>query len=325
MSPNVISEPGGVVVTGGAGFVGTPLTALLLAHGPVAVVDDLSVGRPMPAPAPGLTCLRADIRDRAAMAGLVARHCPHTIVHLAAVHHIPTCERDPARAMDVNVMGFQSVLDAATQAGCRHVVLASSGAIYDWIDGPLAETAPLAPRDVYSASKAANEHQLTAWTMAGHGRGTIARMFNVIGPDDPNGHLIPDILARLGAATSPQAVLRLGNTDTRRDVVDLRDMAAGLAALATRQAAPAPVPDIFNLCSGRDHSVADIALALATHLGIDATLVSDPALRRAVDRPGQLGAPDKARALLGWSARHDLAASVAAIVESWRRNAASCA
>ncbi|WP_291724964.1 NAD(P)-dependent oxidoreductase [Magnetospirillum sp. 64-120] len=325
MSPNAISEPGGIVVTGGAGFVGAPLTALLLAHGPVTVVDDLSVGRPMPTPATGLTCLRADIRDRAAMAAIIARHRPRTIVHLAAIHHIPTCERDPARAMDVNVMGFQSVLDAAAQGGCRHVVLASSGAVYDWSDGPLAETAPLAPRDVYAASKAANEHQLTAWTMAGHGHGCVARMFNVIGPDDPNGHLIPDILARLGEAVGAQVRLRLGNLDTRRDFVDLRDMAAGLAALVTRPPQNRPTPEVFNLCSGRDHSAADIALALAAQLGVTATLVTDPALCRPVDRPGQLGVPDKARAELGWSARHDLDASLAAIVRWWRQRIASCA
>lgn len=296
------------------------MTSALLGRGSVILVDNLSVGRPMPPTSPGLTCYQEDIRDRDAMAAIVLRHRPGAVIHLAALHHIPSCERDPAKAMDVNVMGFQSILDACALAGCRRVVLASSGAVYDWADRPLSETDAIAPRDVYSASKAANEHQLTAWTMAGRGSGVIARMFNVIGPDDPNGHLIPDILGRLQGAEGSQLDLRLGNLDTRRDFVDVRDMAAGLAALADWRGGDAPTPEIFNLCSGRECTVSEIATKLAEHMGVRASLVSDPALRRAIDRPSQLGLPDKMARQFGWRAGRDLDDSIDTIVRSWQRN-----
>lgn len=308
-----------VLITGGAGFVGAELAEYLLQSGPVVVVDDLSVGRPMPPHRPGLTCHQADIRDRAAMLALMARHRPRAVIHLAAIHHIPTCERDPHHAMDVNVMGFQSVLDACSAAHCRRVLLASSGAIYGWSDGALAETALLSPADQYSASKAANEHQLTAWANAGNGDAIIARMFNVIGPNDPNGHLIPDILRRLdSAAADVPLTLKMGNLDRRRDFVDVLDMAEGLSSLADRGWVDGVAPAIYNLCSGRDHSVSDIALLLAHHSGIQAHLVSDPTLCRSIDRPSQLGDPAKVWQQIGWRAQRSLEDSIAAIIAAWR-------
>lgn len=327
MSSRDISDPGkggGILVTGGAGFVGVPLVAALTARGPVTVVDDLSSGRPMPPPRPGLTCHRTDIRDTDAMRRLMLKYRPRTVVHLAAIHHIPTCENDPARAMGVNVMGFQSVLDACTASGCARVLLASSGAVYAWADGPLAETSPISPQDVYSASKAANEHQLTAWVRAGHGAGTIARMFNIIGPDDPNGHLIPDILQRLSATPGPSASLRLGNLHSRRDFVDLRDMASGLETLAIRDMRESDV-STYNLCSGTEYTVTDIAELLAAHLGKRIDIVRDPALCRAIDRPGQLGDPSKTLTETGWKPHRPLNDSIAAIVETWKTAGKTCA
>lgn len=306
-----------VLVTGGAGFVGTVLVDSLRRRGPVVVVDDLSVGRPLPAPAEGLSCYQADVRDRQAMVAIMERHRPTAVVHLAAIHHIPTCERDPFHATDVNVMGFQSVLDACAVAGCQRVVLASSGAVYDWQDGALAENAPVAPQDVYAASKAANEHQLTAWVRAAKGAGMIARMFNVIGPNDPNGHLIPDLLRRLDAASGQHVTLRMGNLDRRRDFVDVNDMAAGLVCLADRKA---PGVAVYNLCSGRDYSAGDIALRLAALRGIRADLVSDQTLCRAMDRASQLGDPAKSFRDLGWRAHRDLDDSLVAIVRTWQSN-----
>ncbi|HLO78610.1 MAG TPA: NAD-dependent epimerase/dehydratase family protein, partial [Magnetospirillum sp.] len=268
MSSNVISDAPPfarrVLVTGGAGFVGRRLAALLARDRQVTVVDDLSAGLPMPEAGGNLACHVGDIRDPAAMAALMADVSPQAVIHLAALHHIPSCENDPRRAMDINVVGFQTVLDACARAGCGRVVLASSGAVYDWGDGgALDENASIRPCDVYSVTKATNEQQLALWAARTGGSGTIARLFNLIGPNDPNGHLIPDILGRLSSAGAAPVRLRLGNLETRRDFVDVNDAAEAFAALLDRAPWRPAGTDTFNICSGREYTVPDIALKLA--------------------------------------------------------------
>lgn len=318
MSSKDTSDPACCLITGGAGFVGSRLRHVLQGRYRLVLVDDQSAGLPLPPERDGLSCHLADVRDLAAVTDVFARHRPGVVVHLAAIHHIPTCEADPYRATEVNVMGFQRILEACRANGCRKVVLASSGAVYDWVEGPLVETAPVAPRDVYACSKAANEHQLAAWCASTGGTGSIARMFNVIGPNDPNGHLIPDVLGRLEQAAGPVVELSLGNITTRRDFVDVDDMAAGLAAMVSSSALPPGRATAINLCGGADHTAAEIAGLLAAAMGLEARITSIPELRRSVDRPSQLGDPAKASALLGWRATRTLADSVQAIVREWQ-------
>lgn len=324
MSLNATSESmGPILITGGAGFIGARLTSLLCQQGPVVVVDDLSVSPRMPAAHPNLTCHQVDIRNHDALLAVFADQKPSAVVHLAALHHIPSCEREPRRALDINVLGFQSVLDACRSVGCSRIVLASSGAVYAWSPDDLPETAltesaPVAPRDVYAASKAANEHQLAAWAAASGGEGIIARLFNVIGPGDLNGHLIPDVLGRLQASTENPVPLRLGNLESRRDFVDADDMAAGLTALATRGWTGRSGTSVRNMCSGREYSVVDIATLLARHMGVEVTITSDPAFRRANDRPSQKGDPSGTLNAIGWKTVRSLDETARKIVAAWQ-------
>lgn len=311
-----------ILVTGGAGFIGRRLAALIAPARHAAVVDDLSIGLSMPEPAPRLTCHRADVRDAAAMTEIMKTFAPDVVVHMAALHHIPSCEGDPRRTMDVNVTGFQTVLDVCARTGCTRVVLASSGAVYDWSDGTaLAESAPIRPRDVYSVSKTANEHQLATWTVRTGGSGAIARLFNVVGPGDPNGHLIPDILGRLSSAGTSPARLRLGNIESRRDLVDVQDAAGCLLALVERGPWRAGETDVFNICSGTEYTVPDIVRRLAACLDVEAMIFTDPTLRRAIDRPSQLGDPTKTMRELGWRAQRSLDDSLHAIAANWLQRA----
>src|SRR5262245_35287580 len=213
-----------VLVTGGAGFIGTRVVARLRRrHIRTIVVDNGYVGLPLPAPENDLIPLKIDIRDRAALASVLSEHRPGSIVHLAAVHHIPTCEREPHLALDVNVLGTQSLLDAAAEVVVKNIVFASSGAVYKWENGPLDETRTRTDAtDVYSISKLTNEYQLACWAGRVGARAHIARVFNTIGEGDPNGHLIPDILAQLSRQND---VVRLGNITPKRDYIDDDDVA----------------------------------------------------------------------------------------------------
>ena len=295
-----------VLVTGAAGMIGRRVVAALLRDGnAVAGVDDLSSGMVLPEELG--TGVVADVRDTDAMVALMRDFRADALVHLAAVHHIPTCETQRMHCLQVNVVGTESVLHAATETGLRQVVTASSGAVYAWGREALAEAAsPTEARDNYALSKLSNETQLRLWCCRGEGRvGRAARLFNCIAHDDPNAHLLPELLAQMAADPSPEPVLRLGNLQPRRDYMHADDAAEGLVAMLGDTRTD-PAFDIFNLCSGVEHSVGELVQEVAGLLGRTPRIQVDPRRQRPHDRAHQLGNPDKAAALLGWRTRWTL-------------------
>lgn len=295
-----------VLVTGAAGMIGRRLVAALLQRGDaVAGLDDLSSGMAFP---DGLHIAAvADVRETAAVLACLRDFRAEAVVHLAAVHHIPTCELQRMHCLQVNVVGTESVLHAAAEAEVQQVLIASSGAVYAWGQEALDEAgSPTEARDNYALSKLCNEGQLRLWCARGSGRrGRVARLFNCIAHDDPNAHLIPDILAQLAADPSPAPQVRLGNLQPRRDYLHADDAAAGLLALLD-DARAEPAYDVFNLCSGVEHSVGELVAELGTLLGRVPHVEVDPQRQRPHDRAHQLGNPAKAGAVLGWRTRWTL-------------------
>lgn len=305
-----------VLVTGGAGFIGSRVVPLLEARGVrQVVVDNGYVGLPLPEARDGVVPVNADIRNAAALAAIMREHRPGAVLHLAAVHHIPTCEAQPHLAMDVNVLGTQVVLDTARGAGCGNVVFTSSGAVYDWVDAVLVEDeAPLRAADTYSVGKLAGEGQVAHWATKFGARAHIARLFNTIGTGDPNGHLIPDVVDQLVAGdVGHEAVIRLGNTAPKRDYVHVDDVAAAFVALLEGLPEGAPV-EAFNICSGREASVAELVGEIADLLERRVRVETEAARVRKVDRLRQLGSPEKIAARRGWRARLTLRAALREIL-----------
>lgn len=307
-----MTNPQRVLVTGGAGFIGWRCSRNLASAGArVLIADNLSVGMPMPN-IEACETREIDIRDKDGMMELVGDFKPDTIVHLAAIHHIPTCERQRAYALDVNVVGTENILDAAEKAGVGTVVLASSGAVYDWVDAPLDENGTKTwPCDNYALSKLTNESQLRFWAERTGGRGRVARIFNTIGHDDPNAHLIPDILNQLYNAKG-QARIALGNLKPRRDYIHAEDTASGVAALAG-DIGEANF-DVMNVGSGKDASVEELVRLIGAAMKVDIEIVEDKERVRRVDRATQLAKVDKIGDRLGWSAKIGLPAAVTDIV-----------
>jgi UDP-glucose 4-epimerase len=305
-----------VCVTGGAGMIGHRLVGCLVSRGiEAAVLDDLSSGLPMPERA--TQAIRCDIRDEAALDRALSALQPDAIVHLAALHHIPTCETQRALCLDINVAGTERLLAAAEKAGVCRVVIASSGAVYAWSEEALGEDASRTePRDNYALSKLCNEHQLRLWSERGDRWGRVARIFNVLAGDDPNAHLLPDMLKQLQVAPGETALLRLGNLLPRRDYLHADEVAEGLVAVLLDRR-PDPF-DVFNLCSGQEHSVAAVAEQLAACLGRSIRIEVDEARRRRSDRPSQLGDPSKTAQLLGWRAQLPLRLALERLVAERR-------
>ena len=289
-----------LLVTGGAGMLGRRVVQQWHeAGGKVAVLDNLSSGLAMPEEATLAVC--GDLRDEELLANVLTAFRPEAILHLAAVHHIPTCENQRTHCLDVNVLGTERLLKAAEEADIRHVVIASSGAVYAWQEGPLSElTSPLAPADNYALSKYCNEQQLQFWSSRGQRIGRAARIFNAVGHDDPNAHLIPEVLKQL--RHSADGCIRLGNLAPRRDYLHADDIARGLIAMLHDPRIDTAF-DTINLCTGTEHSVEQLVQQLGQIVGLDVNVEIDPARKRRVDRPSQLGNPSRARELLGWQAR----------------------
>lgn len=290
-----------VLVTGGAGMIGRRVTQLLTLHGcDVAVFDNLSSGFSMPDKA--ARAIVGDIRNVDLLSQACRSFRPNAIIHLAAVHHIPTCEHQRAYSLDVNITGTENVLHAATQANVKKVILASSGAVYAWEDHPLEEDlTPLWACDNYATAKLSNESQLRFWTERTGNTGRIARIFNALASDDANAHLLPDIITQLNSNTSP-CTIQLGNLAPRRDYIHADDIAAGLVAILGDPREHIGF-DVFNICSGVEHSVGKVVETISEVLGFSISIELDLTRTRRVDRPSQLGSTKKAKDILRWQVR----------------------
>jgi UDP-glucose 4-epimerase len=255
-----------ILVTGGAGFIGSNVVDGLLDDGQdVAVVDDLSSGRRENLEAAlrrGAVLLESDVSDAAAMQSLFESERPEGVLHLAAQVDVRRSVADPAHDARVNVAGTAAVLEAARAAGARRVVFASTGgALYgEAATIPTPEDALLTPLAPYGAGKAAAETYMTLYERL-HGLSTLSlRLANVYGPrQDPLGE--GGVIARFSAAAGEgRPVTVYGDGRQTRDFVYVGDVAAAFAA-----ALRSDVRGALNVGTGAETSV----LELAAQLGVE--------------------------------------------------------
>jgi len=284
-----------VLVTGGAGFIGSHVVDALVAGGArVDVVDDLSSGREANlegALQRGARLHVADVTDVREIAGVTAAARPEVVLHLAAQIDVRRSVDEPAFDAGVNVAGTAAVLEAARRAGARRVVLASTAAVYGAPDSvPTPESSPLRPMTPYGAGKAAAESYLDLYGRL-YGLSTLAlRMANVYGPrQDPHGE--SGVIAIFsGAAAEGRPVTIHGDGRQTRDYVNVADVAAAFL-LATRS----DVTGALNLATGCETSVLEVAAALGVEV------LHGPG--RAGEVPRSCLNPAAAHDALGWQAR----------------------
>lgn len=267
-----------VLVTGGAGFIGSHLVERLVETGEqVAVVDDLSRGR--------RGWLRAeaelhelDIRDAEAVAHTVAQVNPDIVVHLAAMHFIPAVEGAPELARDVNVNGTRTLLDALAHHPPELFLFASTAAVYPDRRGPIDETCPPQPIDLYGRTKLEGERFAAEFAKRAGTRCIVARIFNVVGKRETNSHVVPELVGQLRGGSTR---VRLGNLEPRRDYTDVVDVASALHGLLATQRDDALT---FNLGSGRSVSVAELVQVCEQVLRRPIEVEVEPQRRRSQDR-----------------------------------------
>ena len=300
-----------VLVTGGAGYIGSVVVEELLAAGhEVTAYDDLSRGHRDAVVAPA-RLVESDLLDGAALGQALATHRIEGVVHMAAESLVGESVTAPARYYRTNVVGSLGLVDAMLHHGARWIVFSSSAAVYGEPERqPIEESAPTAPTNPYGETKLAFERALR-WYGAAYGLRSISlRYFNAAGATERNGekhdpetHLIP--LALDAAAGLRDAVTVLGDDYPTpdgtciRDYVHVSDLARA-HVLALEALASGRCEGTFNLgCGGTGTSVREVIEAARKVTGRDVPVRVGP--RRPGDPPRLVAATDQARRTLGWT------------------------
>jgi UDP-glucose 4-epimerase len=294
-----------IVVTGANGFVGVHAVRQLAGEHEVLAIDNLRYG-PWRFSAQEMQQIRADttdLRDRKALTNSIASFDPHAIIHLAAVHFIPECERLPDEAISINVEGTVNLL-LACPSTCRFV-FTSSAAVYGPKDTAHLEQDLVGPVDVYGFTKLHGEDFVRYFTAQKNLQSVIVRLFNVVGPGETNPHVLPEIIKQLKTGVRK---LSLGNLQPKRDYIYVTDVAEGFVAAATGPF-PQPAgngPVVVNLGSGKSYSVAEIVERLSAIVGDRIDIEVDPQRVRKVDRLNLLSDNSRMRQFFGWTVRHEI-------------------
>ena len=309
-----------VLITGGAGLVGSHIADLLVAEGAseIVVLDNFVRGRrenlAQAASGGRVTIVEGDIRDAKLLSEVMLGI--DVLFHQAAIR-ITQCAEDPRLALDVLATGTFNVLEAAVNAKVKKVVAASSASVYGMADQfPTAETHhPYNNRTLYGAAKVFNEGLLRSFNEM-FGLPYIGlRYFNVYGPRmDIYGAYTEVLIRWMERIEAGQPPLIFGDGEQTMDFVYIEDIARANIA-----AAKSPVTDdVFNVASGTETSLNELALALARVMGSGLTPRYGPE-RKVNPVPRRLASTEKARQLLGFETTIGLNEGLRRLVE-WRQS-----
>jgi UDP-glucose 4-epimerase len=299
-----------VLVTGGAGFIGSHLAAALASRGDtVRVLDNFSSGTRQNLAGLDIEIIEGDLRDEGALT--TACKGIELIFHEAALVSVPESIENPKACYETNVNGTIALLEAARKAGCRRAVLASSTAVYgDSQALPLAESQPTRCLSPYAASKQFNEVLAQLYSQAYGLPVTALRYFNVFGPrQSPKSAYAAAVPKFIEALAQGKAPTVFGDGKQTRDFIFVGDVVR-----ANLLAADSAASGVYNVCTGRETSLLDLLDALyplfpkapkATH--------AEPRLG---DVPRSLGDPRVAQAALGFRAQVNLADGLHQIIEA---------
>ncbi len=312
---------GKILVTGGAGYIGSAVTELLVSQGHQPVVFDNLSGGHRAAIVAGADFFRADVQDRDALQAVFLAHRFDAVMHFSALIAVGESVEQPLRYYRQNVVGLMNVLDAMLEAGCRAIVFSSTAAVYGQPkENPITEDCPVAPISPYGWSKLMCE-QLLADTAAIPNRkpalsAVALRYFNVAGATNtcgeahhPETHLIPRVL---DAAAGRAPNVRLFGTDYPtpdgtciRDYIHILDLAeAHVLALDAMLASRALPQRALNLGNSRGYSVREVIATVERVTGKKVPVVTHP--RREGDSPSLVASHEAAKRVLGWKPKHGL-------------------
>ncbi|MBV8162838.1 MAG: GDP-mannose 4,6-dehydratase [Candidatus Eremiobacteraeota bacterium] len=316
------------LVTGADGFVGQWLVRALLDES--ATVTGIIRGETPtlttlePATAARVGWRRCDLADAQTLRSLVRESEPNAVFHLAAQSSVPEGQRDPLTTIETNVLGTVRLLESVHKdARDAAVVVVGSSDAYGTVketELPLSEDAPLRPNNAYAASKAAAEIVALQFARSGFVRAVATRSFNHTGPGQSPTFAVSSFAKQIAAAKhrgGSQEIV-VGDLSPRRDICDVRDVAAAYVGLARS----GKVGHVYNVCSGKDLSMREVVDELARIAAVDVQIRRDPKLLRPVDTPRLRGDPARIAADTGWHASIPLTTTLSDLLEFYTRELA---
>ncbi|MDQ2649454.1 MAG: GDP-mannose 4,6-dehydratase [Actinomycetota bacterium] len=294
------------LVTGGIGFVGRHLVAHLEAAGDtVAVVDRQGEHS-------------VDITDLTAVTQVFRELEPECVYHLAGWADVAASWNDPLAVLRVNAEGTLNVLAACRAAGVGRVLSVASADVYGIVredELPLTEDSALRPTSPYAASKMAAD-AIAQQAFFGFGQEVVrVRPFNHLGPGQSEQFVAPALAARIARAERDGLdEIPVGNLSARRDVTDVRDVVRAYRLLIER----GEPGQVYNVCSGRDVAVQELADVLVRLARRPLRLVPDPTLLRPVDLPVLRGDPSRLYAATGWQPEIPVETTLADLLDDLR-------
>jgi GDP-4-dehydro-6-deoxy-D-mannose reductase len=306
-----------VLVTGAGGFAGSHLLAHLVGS---AELVGWSRSEPSKQFAMLARWQRVDLLDRDQVTDALSSIRPSSIFHCAGVPHVAESWADTAAPLAANVLGTHRLLEALERLGSRcRVLVISSGQVYAPSTEPITEEQAIAPSSPYALSKLAQE-QLALRAATATIEVIVARPFNHTGPRQQPAFLAPTVARQIAMIERRQLepVLKVGNLDPSRDIMDVRDAVRAYAALMA-----SGVPGtIYNVASGVGRPVRTIVEALVAKSRVPIRIEQDPTRFRPNDVPVLIGSPRRLQQATGWQPEISFEKMVDDLLDYWRQTEA---
>ena len=316
-----------VLVTGGAGFVGSHLINALASH---AATDSIvawrrpaNPDRPSPDHPPRAYGSRADVAwqevdilNAGEVRAAIDATCPTSVYHCAGIASVQDSWDDTRTPLEGNVRGTDNLLRAIVSSGTStKILIPGSALVYRPSDVALGEDHPVGPVSPYGLSKLAQEMLALQYSREGlHVLST--RSFTHVGPGQSTSYAASSFayqIAKIEAGYEPP-VIRVGNLSAQRDITDVRDTVSAYLALMSH----GHPGRLYNVCSGHAHSVADVLKVLTTQARVPISVEVDESRLRPSDNPILLGDPSRIRQDTGWHPRVPLRRTLEDLLRYWR-------
>ncbi len=321
-----------ILVTGGAGYIGSHVVKLLAKNDErIVILDNLSTGFEQAITAG--TLVKGDTGDRELVSRLLEEHNVDTVMHFAAHTVVPESVSNPLKYYGNNTCNSRNLLECCQNAGIRHFIFSSTAAVYGTpANDVCTEDTPLHPINAYGTSKLMTEWMLRDLAAATDLRYIALRYFNVagcdpegdIGQSTPNATLLTKVACEAAVGKRPQVSIFGTDYPTKdgtgvRDYIHVLDLAhAHIVALEHLR--NKGESDVLNCGYGHGYSVRELLDAVERANGAPLNIVEEA--RRPGDPPALIAAPDRIRKVLGWTAKYDDLDAIVSSALEWERKLA---